>query len=58
MQNQASSGWAIRVDNKSTLSVKDSSFTGNSASESGGVIYMINSHKDNSIIKSTMTGNL
>jgi predicted outer membrane repeat protein len=56
-QNQASSGGAIRVDNKSTLSVKDSSFTGNSASESGGVIYMINSYKDNSIINSTITGN-
>jgi len=56
-QNTSQSGGAIRVDSKSLIKVSDSTFTGNSAKESGGVIYMINSRKDNLISNSSITGN-
>mmetsp|Transcript_14795 Transcript_14795/g.27383 ORF Transcript_14795/g.27383 Transcript_14795/m.27383 type:complete len:1343 (-) Transcript_14795:57-4085(-) len=56
-QNSASSGGAIRVESKSKIFVIDSTFSGNSALENGGMLFMINSEKDSLLQNCTITEN-
>jgi hypothetical protein len=55
--NSAKSAGAIRVDSRSVMTLVDSVITGNSATEAGSAVYLINSRADNSIDRSIIERN-